>query len=923
MGGAAVTTTILFTDIESSTRSWEIDPAGMAETVRRHDEALAAAIADHGGVLVKGLGDGVMASFGSAAAAIAAAVDIQQRIAALGSIRVRVGVHTGDVELRGDDLFGPAVNRAARLMATGHGGQIVVSSSTAAAAGPGLPEGAELRDLGVHRLKDLTASERVFQVVHPDLQVDFPPLRSLAGNRTNLPVQLTPLVGRISELAEIGGMLDEHRLVTLTGPGGVGKTRTAVQAAADAIDRFPDGVWWVELAGSEAGDVLRQVASAIGVAEVAGVSLEATLAEELDGTQTLIVTDNFEHVLAAAPPLSAVLASTTGVTVLATSRAPLGLQGEVSYRLDPLVSIDDGTDLFVARASEADPRIDWSAGAREAARSIAERLDGLPLAIELAAAQCRVLSPAALAARIGSHLDSLRGGRDRMSHHQTIDGLVDWSYRLLTADEAIVFERLSVFAGSFELEAAEQVGGEPSVSSPIDALLSLADQSLLQPVGEDVARFRMLDTVRAHARRRLHERGAAEDAEVAHTRWYLERAGAVDGVLRGSDQEKWHRRLALDMDDFRAALRRLLGAGDGDRAMTMAAGLGRLWYQQGHGAEAIEWYERIVPRASVAPTEDRALALTWWATVVSNTGRHDVRAGELLDEAEDAAEAAASPLALAYLANLRAIRALGGGDLRGAVEGFRLAALRQEAIDPSWSTAPSFNLGVTLIELGELEEAEAVTMTLLQRAETAGDRWGADSARELAGLIALERGDLDRAEHLYVHVLEGFRAISTAVDQFNGLQGLADIAAERGDVEAADRLAADAETVATSAGFRIGMRPAMARAMARVRAGDTLAALPLLAAATIVPVESEAEKAWMCLTIAEALAAAGRAHDAGIFLAAYDEWCHERRVRLTPWRASRRERVASQAALPDGPPPGLDQALETAGSILSGPPTED
>lgn len=913
-----VTATILFTDIVASTRSWEEDPEAMAVMVAAHDDLVGEVVAAQGGTLVKGLGDGILASFDSAGVAITAAVEIQRRLES-SNLEVRIGLHTGDVEVRGEDIFGPAVNRAARLMAAAHGGQVVVSSATASAAGPRPGEGITLVDLGVHRLKDLAAPDRVFEVAHPDLRSSFPPLASLNPKKTNLPVQLTPIVGREDEVARVLDLLASHRLVTITGPGGVGKTRTALAVAAEASDWHADGTWWVELAEHTRVDAVRALAAAIGVEEASDQSLVASIAAEVGDQQVLVVADNLEHVLDAGTEIASMLASTTGLRFLCTSRIPLGLRGEVTYRLDPLASDGDGTELFTVRASEANPRIDWSPANREAARAIVKRLEGLPLAIELAAAQARVLPPTAIADLVVEHLGSLRGKGDALTHHRTIDDLVEWSYRLLNPSQAALFECLSVFAGSFEVEAAVAVAAGHVDGSPVIGLLDLADQSLLQPVVDDVPRFRMLATVKSHARRRLEESGRSADVEEAHTRWFLQLARSSEGLLRGADQESWHQRLELDLDEFRLVRRRLLAAGDIERALAMAADLGRFWWHQGRSVEALEWYDAILPLAEGNPTSDLALALVWRTSMLHQMGLVSADQMErLLAEAEDVATASGATLALAYVANNRAIQALGAEDLHGAAAGFRLAVGLLEELDPSWTTPPSSNLSVTLIELGRLEEGVEVARGLLARAEATGERWGIDSARFLLAEVAMHRLDLDRAEAGFREALEGFRSFNTAVDVFNTLEKLAQVAAERGDVEGADRFINEAESVAESMAMVLSPGLVIPRATARVMDGRSAEALGLLAGAAGRTGETISDSYRLCLSAAEVLTDLDRVEEAAWFLAVHDGWAVRQGVTLTPLWNLHRDRVLDRVGPLPHPPASLAVAMSTLAGLAGG-----
>jgi predicted ATPase/class 3 adenylate cyclase len=479
------TVTFLFTDVEGSTALWEQHPAPMAAALARHDALVREAIHAHGGVVVKGTGDGAHAAFATAADGLAAALAAQQALqaapwGATGPVRVRMALHTGEAELRDGDYFGPPINRAARLLAAGHGGQTLLSLAAAELVRDALPAGVRLRDLGEHRLRDLQRPERVFQLVAPGLPTDFPALRSLDSRPHNLPVQPTPFIDREREVPAVRGLLarQEVRLLTLTGPAGTGKTRLALQVAAEALDEFADGVYFVPLAPiSDPGLVVPAVAQALGVREVAGHALVEGLHEALRARpRLLLVLDNFEQVLGAAPRVAALLAACPRLNVLVTSRAVLHLAGEHDFPVPPLTLPErrtlpplerlaqyEAVRLLLERARAALPDFAITDANAPAVAEICHRLDGLPLALELAAARVRHLSPQALLARLERRLPLLTGGpRDLPARHRTLRGAIAWSYDLLGPEEQALFRRLAVFAGGCTLEAAEAVCGAGS-----------------------------------------------------------------------------------------------------------------------------------------------------------------------------------------------------------------------------------------------------------------------------------------------------------------------------------------------------------------------------------------------------------------------------------------------------------------------------
>ena len=467
----AGTVTFLFTDVEGSTRLLQERGDEYLDMLAEHRRALREAFARHGGVVMDTVGDAVFVAFATASDALAAAAAARDALAA-GPIRVRMGLHTGEPTLTEEGYVGIDVHRAARIAAAGHGGQILLSQATR-----DLADADRLRDLGQHRLKDLAAPERLYQLGEDE----FPPLKSL--DRTNLPVQPTPFVGRERELGEVLALLDVHRVVTLTGPGGSGKTRLAMQAAAESVERYGDGVWFVPLAAVRDPQLIEPT-----IARMVGGPDD--LHEFLTGKRTLLVLDNLEQLL----PGAADIVARLDARVLATSRSRLNVAAEQEFPV-PTLPIDDAVTLFTQRARQLEPRFEPD----PAVRRIAERLDGLPLAVELAAARVKVLTPEQILERLGRSLDLLTSGAyDAPERQRTLRGTVEWSYRLLGNDEQRLFAQLAVFSGSFEVEAAEAV-----CSADLDVLESLVDKSLLRH-GED-GRFFMLATIRELALEKMRD----------------------------------------------------------------------------------------------------------------------------------------------------------------------------------------------------------------------------------------------------------------------------------------------------------------------------------------------------------------------------------------------------------------------------------
>ena len=528
------TVTFLFTDIEGSTKLWEAHSELMRETLARHDLLVRDAIIAGGGAIFKTMGDAFCAAFSSSEAALAAAAAAQRSIVAEcwpdeTPIRVRMALHTGAVESRRGDYFGQPLNRVARLLAAGHGGQVLLSLAAQELARDALPAGVTLRDLGERRLKDLIRPERIFQLLAPDLPAEFPPLKTLDIRRHNLPIQLASFVGREREMQEVKAFLRSSRLVTLTGAGGAGKTRLAMQVGADRIDDFSDGVWFVELAPlSDPALVTQTMAAVLGLKEAPGVSLAATLLRELKNKELLLVLDNCEHVVEAAARLcDALLANCAGIRILATSREALRTPGEVTYRVPSLATPDPGSNneiesltqyaavqLFIDRAVAVKSTFQVNNANAPAVAGLCFHLDGIPLAIELAAARVKSMTAEEINERLGQRFRLLTGGsRTALPRHQTLRALIDWSYDLLSDQERNLLARLSVFAGGWTLAAAENVcsghGSERGIDGRSAGLSRRQEPSSGRGArGRD--RYRLLETVRQYARDRLLDSG--EDA---------------------------------------------------------------------------------------------------------------------------------------------------------------------------------------------------------------------------------------------------------------------------------------------------------------------------------------------------------------------------------------------------------------------------
>ena len=620
------TVAFLFTDIEGSTALAQAR-AGDRWTglLARHRDLIRAAVASFGGVEVATEGDGFFVAFERTADAVAAAVEAQRMLAvenwpADAVVRVRMGIHTGDGRLDADGSYvGADVHRAARVAAAGNGGQILLSETTSTLVGDELPAGVALRGLGEHRLKDLRP-ERLCELVIDGLRTDFPPIRSLDRRPNNLPTQLTSFVGRETELADAATLLETTRLLTLTGPGGTGKTRLSLQLAANVSERFPDGIWFVPLEPvRDPALIAGTVLTTVGLVESGGRAARDIVIEWLAPKQALLVLDNFEQVIDGAPVVAEILRGAPRVSIVVTSRAPLRVSGEQEYpvpglpaprdvlalsdlekmnlpagdrRLDAASATTyEAVRLFIARAVSVRPDFKVTNENAPAVAGIAARLHGMPLAIELAAARVKLLAPEAILERLEHQLGVLSAGsRDLPARQQTLRGAIAWSHDLLGEGERRLLARLSVFVGGCELDCAEPVCGPPSELDGvevIDCLTFLADQSLVR--AEDVdgeTRFRMLDTIREFASERLAENGERNEIERRHSATFLDLAESLTPKLSGDDQRRWLGRLERDHDNIRAVIDRAAAAGDGSTAIRIGFAMWRYWQKRGHLGEA-------------------------------------------------------------------------------------------------------------------------------------------------------------------------------------------------------------------------------------------------------------------------------------------------------------------------------------------------
>jgi predicted ATPase/class 3 adenylate cyclase len=812
------TVTFLFTDIEGSTQRWEHDPERMRVILARHDAIMRAAITTHDGAVFKTVGDAFYAAFTNAPAALHAALAAQYALFAEDwgpgdPLRVRMALHTGSVEAQDGDYFGRPLNRVARLLSAGYGGQTLVSSVTEELIRDSLPTGVALRDMGEARLKDLLRPEHIFQVVAPDLPADFPPLKTLDPQRTNLPAQANMLVGREKEAMEVVALLrrDDVRLLTLTGPGGTGKTRLAVQAAAEAVELFSDGVFFVPLADVvDPARVTSQVAETLGVTEGGGQPLTTRLHAAIRAQRLLLVLDNFEQVAVAGPAVAQLLTAAPGLKVLVTSRSALHVYGEREYpvpplplpnprRLPPLDQLMEyeSVRLFTARAQEVKADFAVTAANAKVIAEICYRLDGLPLAIELAAARIKLLTPQALLERLTHSLRVLTGGaRDLPARQQTLRGAIDWSYTTLGADEQALFARMAVFAGGGTLSAIETIcngsgdgAGPPGsiVLDIIDGLSSLADKSLLrqEDVGEGEPRFAMLGTIREYALERLEERGELAAMRHARTMYYLALAEEAEPHLAGAAQSEWLARLGVEHDNIRVSLRNALEAGEYETAVRLVGAFWRFWSVRGYLTEGRRWMERALAQPEGVSTTLRAKALDGLASLVRAQGDDDA-ARMYYEESMAIRRAAGHRAGIAHSLSNLAGMARDQGDYETARAYYEeCLAIRRAIDDTEGITRTLINLGIMAQRQADYATARARYEESLAIGRARGHTQAVAHALTNLGVVAQQQGEYAAARARYEESLAAARVMGDTATVGFALNNLGAVAKQQGDIAAA------------------------------------------------------------------------------------------------------------------------------------------
>jgi len=791
------TVTFLFTDIEGSTKLAQQYPDKWESLRARHYAILQSAMESYNGYVFQIIGDAFCVAFHTAGGALRATIRAQTELHSENwdstPIRVRMGIHTGKAEIQPDGQYHGylAMSRVQRLMSAGHGGQVLISAATQELLLEDLPEEVSLRDLGERRLKDLIRPEQIYQLIIPGLPTESPPLKTLDFYRHNLPIQLTSFIGREKEISEIKQSLMIHRLVTLTGVGGTGKTRLALQVAADLLDQFPHGTWFVEFAPLNQPDLIPQTILAfIGISEQPGLTALQQLDEYLHHKKLLLILDNCEHLLqACAEVVNSLLSHSSTLTIMATSREAFGISGEVIWHV-PSLSLPDikqSTDLehlsryeavqlFIERATLVQPHFQVTKENAPAIAQICFRLDGIPLALELAAARVRTLGVDQINKRLDDRFRLLTGGsRTALERHQTLRATIDWSYNLLSENERILLCRLSVFVGGCDLEAAEQVcAGSNDISSSdvLDLLTHLVDKSLVILEG---SRYRMLETTRHYAIEKWKGSGVEESAQNDHLAYFLQLAEEAEGQLIGPDQAQWLNRLEREHDNFRSALRWCMESGKGEEAARIAGALGTFWFKHSHFSEGRRLFANILERdwnisahAQVKAWRSAGILAFWQGDAVETIRIFT----QNLERERALGDQWGIAFSLHELANVAGLE----GDVEKERKLQKESIAISRKIEATWVLAMAqIALGYLELRQGNLALAEGLFEESLDYCRRTGEKWGMELILNNLGLLSYSREDFLTAKRNFLESLELARELGDEDGMTTSITGLARI----------------------------------------------------------------------------------------------------------------------------------------------------
>jgi len=913
------TVTLLLADVEGSTRLWDTQPDVMTDAVARLDQTLADAVAAHGGVrpVEQGEGDSFVIAFARASDAVACALDLQR--APLAPIKLRIGLHTGEIRLRDEgNYIGPTINRTARLRDLAHGGQTVLSGAVEPLVVDQLPPDATLTDLGTHPLRDLPRPERVIQLCHADLRSDFPPLRTpntVASH--NLPAQLTSFIGRQKEIAEVRQVLAANRLITLTGVGGTGKTRLAAQVMNQMANDYPDGAWYVDLAPISVPELVpTTVARALGLTDQPGTSTMAGLQRFLTDRELLMVIDNCEHLLGSAADLIAeLLGSCPGLTLLTTSREPIGVSGEVTWGVPSLSLSDEAIELFDDRARRAKPGFRVTDDNIDSVTEICRRLDGLPLAIELAAARIRALSVNDIVESLHDRFRLLTGGaRTVVRRQQTLRASVDWSHALLSDSERIMFRRLAVFVGGFDLDAAHAVAGTDTTErfQVLDQLTLLVEKSLV--VAEDDphgTRYRLLETVRQYALEKLGEASDVADVRDRHRDHYAAMAAMLD-TPGDADYERHLSDAESELANLRAAFGWSLENRKVELAMTLTSSLQPMWFTRGHLREGSAWFAAALAAdpGHVIPsvTRGRALADKALLGMMSDADASFDHAQSALAIAREADDPA---LLLRALSVCSFILGFGYGSAAAApyfTEAIELA----RSLDDRWQLSQILTrLAGAAVMTGDPTTAEAAAAEGCELADGIGDGSVSRECRYYLAWARLAQGETADAVARFSEVVADAEANHDAFLNPAAGSGLGTALAYRGEVSAARAAALKVQDVAVEVSDYLAGLGHIVLSLAALADGDVPAA------------HQASELTWQYLAVQPHMAVVARPFTGGVValaqgdLATARRWVDESIALATGWHLALALTIRARVAIANHEPENAERDLHQAISTMA------